>query len=600
MAAASVSVKQEPFSCAICQDQLKDPVTIPCGHSYCVDCINNRWDKDDKTGVYSCPQCRQTFNRRPVLKSTEPDKMAEELKTRLHPPPPAHCYAGPGDVACDVCTGRKRKAVKSCLQCLRSYCDTDLIRHHRLNYRKSHKLINATENLQKKVCSRHKKLFRRYCLYDQQCICSLCQVYKHREHDTVSAAVGRTQKQKELREAQRKFQQRIQEREKELQDLRQTVESLTHSAQAAVEDSERIFTELISSIKKSCSEMKKLIRDQEKAAVQQAKGVIKRVEREVAKLRKREAEQEKLSHAKDDIYFLKSCQSLCVPPGCGDSIDVKLHMPFGFVRTSVSELKQQVRDFCKTEFQCPREVQFQCNITGLVFVMEMVGEVQYSTALWDTSLLTPTGQQPAGPLFNITCPQGSMHELHLPHCEVLSGKRCDFLSVAHVVGDSTEVLQPLEVTDTHVRVKAENLSFFGLLTRLFTSTVQGQVLLFLRQPGGDILNVLLLPRNIPFSEVQQQQQGNLPVQTTPNCTLKRGETYCLSCQQFETQPKNAPFDCEYGPNYHPTFEVFLERLVEEVNLRLFVWNSEIEVWMRRVRLPGATCVIASVGGFEKS
>ncbi|KAJ8366220.1 hypothetical protein AAFF_G00365360 [Aldrovandia affinis] len=58
---------------------------------------------------------------------------------------------------------------------------------------------------------------------------------EHRGHDTVSAAAGRTEKQKQLGETQRKSQQRIQETEKELQDLRQAVDSLKRSAQAAVE-----------------------------------------------------------------------------------------------------------------------------------------------------------------------------------------------------------------------------------------------------------------------------------------------------------------------------------------------------------------------------
>ncbi|KAJ8279951.1 hypothetical protein COCON_G00070170 [Conger conger] len=71
--------------------------------------------------------------------------------------------------------------------------------------------------------------------------------------------------QKQLGATQSKFQQRIQEREKELQDLRQAVQSLKRSAQAAVEDSERIFTEMIRSIERRCSEVKELIRDQEKA-----------------------------------------------------------------------------------------------------------------------------------------------------------------------------------------------------------------------------------------------------------------------------------------------------------------------------------------------
>uniref|UniRef100_A0A0E9QBJ2 TRIM8/14/16/25/29/45/65 coiled-coil region domain-containing protein n=1 Tax=Anguilla anguilla TaxID=7936 RepID=A0A0E9QBJ2_ANGAN len=48
---------------------------------------------------------------------------------------------------------------------------------------------------------------------------------EHRGHDTVSAAAERTEKQKQLGVTQSKLQQRIQEREKELQDLRQAVQA---------------------------------------------------------------------------------------------------------------------------------------------------------------------------------------------------------------------------------------------------------------------------------------------------------------------------------------------------------------------------------------
>ncbi|KAG9329940.1 hypothetical protein JZ751_028511, partial [Albula glossodonta] len=114
------------------------------------------------------------------------------------------------------------------------------------------------------------------------------------------------------------------------------VSGVPRSAQAAVEDSERIFTELIRSIERRCSEVKELIRDQKKAA-------------EIAELRRRDAELEQLSHTEDHIHFLQSCKSLCAPPGCGDSpsITVDPHISFGFVRKSVSELKQRLEDVCK-------------------------------------------------------------------------------------------------------------------------------------------------------------------------------------------------------------------------------------------------------------
>ncbi|KAJ8371514.1 hypothetical protein AAFF_G00307510 [Aldrovandia affinis] len=353
MAQARDLMDQDQFSCSICLDLLKDPVTIPCGHSYCMGCIKGCWDQNDHTGVYSCPQCRVNFTPRPVLnRSTMLAEVVEILKkTGLQAAPPAHCYAGPGDVACDVCTGRKHKAIKSCLVCVASYCETHLQPHYESPAFKKHKLTPATGHLQEKICSHHDKPLEVYCRTDQQCICYLCMMDEHRGHDTVSAAAGRTEKQKQLGATQRKSQQRIQEREKELQDLRQVADSLTRSAQAAVEDSERIFTELIRSLERRRSEVKELIRDQEKAAVSRAERLIEQLEQEIAELRRRDAELEQLSHTEDHIHFLQSCQSVCAPPGPGDlpRITVNPHVSFEAVRKHVSELKERLEDVCKGE-----------------------------------------------------------------------------------------------------------------------------------------------------------------------------------------------------------------------------------------------------------
>ncbi|KAL4593592.1 tripartite motif-containing protein 16-like [Arapaima gigas] len=224
MAQAGDLLHRDYFNCPVCLDLLKDPVTITCGHSYCMDCIKGCWNQEDHVGVYSCPQCRQTFTPRPVLgRNTMLAEVVEKLKkTELQVATPDHCYAGPGDVECDVCTGRKLKAVKSCLVCLASYCETHFKVHNELNPGKRHKLTEATGQLQEKICSRHDKLLEIYCRTDQQCICYLCVMDEHRGHDTVSAAAGRTEKQREV-------QQRLERREKQLQELRQAVDSLTVS-----------------------------------------------------------------------------------------------------------------------------------------------------------------------------------------------------------------------------------------------------------------------------------------------------------------------------------------------------------------------------------
>uniref|UniRef100_A0A8C1M8V3 FinTRIM family, member 52, pseudogene n=1 Tax=Cyprinus carpio TaxID=7962 RepID=A0A8C1M8V3_CYPCA len=346
---AETSFSQDQFSCPVCLDLLKDPVTIPCGHSYCMSCITSYWDQEDQKGVYSCPQCRQTFLPRPALnKNTVLSEVVEQLKkTKLQ----ASVPAGPEDVECDVCTVRKNKAVTSCLVCLNSYCQNHLQQHENFFKGKRHNLTEATGRLQEMICPTHNKLLEIYCHTDQQCICYLCTMDNHKNHDTVAAVVERTKKQVVLEERKRKFQQKIQQRQKDLEELREAVESHKCSAQTAVKDSERIFTELIHSIERICSELKQRIREREKAAVSRAEGLMYRLEQEIDDLRRRHAELEQLSQTDDHIHFLQTFQSLDIPPESTDIPDVTVSslLSFDDVRKSVSQLKEKLQDFCREE-----------------------------------------------------------------------------------------------------------------------------------------------------------------------------------------------------------------------------------------------------------
>uniref|UniRef100_A0A8C1Z8J0 Tripartite motif-containing protein 16-like n=1 Tax=Cyprinus carpio TaxID=7962 RepID=A0A8C1Z8J0_CYPCA len=339
---AEARVSQDELLCTVCLDLLKDPVTIQCGHSYCKSCIKNCWDQKR---VYSCPQCRQTFSPNTILA-----ELVEKLTTITLS---ADCYAGAGDVQCDVCTGRKYKATKSCLMCLNSYCQTHFDRHEELHSCKPHKVIEATGRLQEMICQKHEKLLEVFCHTDQKCICVLCTMDEHKNHDTVSAAAQRAEKQKQLKETQKTFEQRIQQREKDLQQLRETVESHKRSAQTAMEDSERIFTELIRSIERSRSELILLIRDQEKTAVSRAEEQLEILEQEINDLRRRDAELEQLSHTQDHIQFLQIFQSLSAPP---ESTDVNDDLFSSLVssddiRESVHQLRDKLEDFCKEQLK---------------------------------------------------------------------------------------------------------------------------------------------------------------------------------------------------------------------------------------------------------
>ncbi|KAK2900534.1 hypothetical protein Q8A67_008649 [Cirrhinus molitorella] len=348
MAEASILVGEDQFSCLICLELLKDPVTIPCGHSYCMSCISDCWNQDDKEGLYTCPECKQSFTPRPALNN---NVMLAEMVDNLKKTRSAHGYAEPGDVECDVCTGRKRKAVKSCLLCLESYCQSHFDCHEESHPKKRHKVTDATGQIQEMICSKHDRLLEAFCQSDQKCICFICLMDEHKNHDTLSAEAERTEKQKQVEKTVTIIQKKIEERQTELQNLRESVQTHKRSAQAAVEDSERIFTELIHCIEKSRSEVIQMIRDREKAEVSRAEGLLKHLQQEIDDLRKRDDELKQLLHTENHIHFLQNFQFHAVPPASSDSTNISSLLSYDDVRRSVSIIRSKLEHFCREEIE---------------------------------------------------------------------------------------------------------------------------------------------------------------------------------------------------------------------------------------------------------
>ncbi|XP_051268844.1 tripartite motif-containing protein 16-like isoform X16 [Dicentrarchus labrax] len=349
MAQRGNQLDRERFCCSICLDLLKDPVTIPCGHSYCMNCIKTCWEVEDQMHIHSCPQCRQTFTPRPVLmKNTMLADLVEELKkTGLQAAPVDHCYAGPEDVACHFCTEKKLKAIKSCLVCLASYCETHLQAHFESPTFKKHKLVDPSKKLQENICSRHDEVMKMFCRTDQQCICYLCSVDEHKGHDTVSAAAERTERQRELEVSRQNIQQRIQDREKDVKELQQQVEAINSSADKAVEDSEKIFTELIRLMEKRSSDVKQQVRSQQETEVSRVKELQEKLEQEITELKRKDAEMKKLSHTEDHNQFLHNYPSLSALSESTSSINIRPLRYFEDVTVAVSELRDKLQDVLK-------------------------------------------------------------------------------------------------------------------------------------------------------------------------------------------------------------------------------------------------------------
>ncbi|XP_034055712.1 tripartite motif-containing protein 16-like [Gymnodraco acuticeps] len=327
MAQKGVQLEREMLSCPICLDLLKDP---------------------DEKKIHSCPQCRQSFTPRPVLlKNTMLAALVEELKKTGPPAAPADlCYAGAEAVACDVCTGRKLRACKSCLVCLASYCDKHLQPHYDAAPLQKHKLVEPSKKLQENICSRHDEVKKLFCRTDQQSICSLCSMDEHKGHDTVSAAAERTERQRELEGSRLNIQQRIQDGEKEVKLLQQEVEAVNGSADKAVEDSEKTFTELIRLMEKRSSDVKQQLRSQQKREVSRVRELQEKLEQEISELKRRDAELKLLSHTEDHNQFLLSYPSL---PALSEathssSINIRPLSYFEDVTAALSAVRDKLQD----------------------------------------------------------------------------------------------------------------------------------------------------------------------------------------------------------------------------------------------------------------
>uniref|UniRef100_A0A8C9XEP9 RING-type domain-containing protein n=1 Tax=Sander lucioperca TaxID=283035 RepID=A0A8C9XEP9_SANLU len=165
MSGTSCLLSEEQFLCCICLDVFTYPVTIPCGHNFCKNCITQHWTIN--SFQCQCPMCKKQFKTRPELSvNTFINEMAAEFRQSAGKKSSGE-VAKPGEVPCDFCTGTKLKAVMSCLTCRASYCSAHLNPHMTPGPLKRHSLTHPVENMEARVCTQHNKTLELFCKTDQ-------------------------------------------------------------------------------------------------------------------------------------------------------------------------------------------------------------------------------------------------------------------------------------------------------------------------------------------------------------------------------------------------------------------------------------------------
>ncbi|AWO95627.1 putative E3 ubiquitin/ISG15 ligase TRIM25-like [Scophthalmus maximus] len=362
---------EEQFNCPVCLDLPNDPVTIPCGHSYCMACIKDYWSKDDPKGNYSCPQCRQTFCPKPTLsRNTMLAEAVEQLRKGARPSDVRDSMRSARRVSssssssskskgklsstavpCDMCKGEPRAAVKSCLTCMSSYCESHLKPHQTQKGLKKHELIAPTGNLAEKICTQHKYLQEFFCRQCQMFICWLCTSNLHKGHECVSTKAERLEKQKALSDMQAENQQRLKDREQELKDMRKMMEGMKRSSDRLHDDAEQALAELLRSVERLQELLDELLDQAGLEKMGQAQGVIDSLDTEIKELRRRDTQMKELARCEDHIHYLKTYESMCSPLESGDLPTVVANQDASFepVRDAILDLRERVEDLCNQE-----------------------------------------------------------------------------------------------------------------------------------------------------------------------------------------------------------------------------------------------------------
>ncbi|KAM4632186.1 E3 ubiquitin/ISG15 ligase TRIM25-like [Discoglossus pictus] len=296
---ASADVREE-LNCSICLSIYTDPVILTCGHNFCQVCIGRVLDTQEGSGVYTCPECRETFNTRPAVQR---NLKLRNIMTLLLP---THSKQEETGIFCTYCDSPV-PATKSCLMCEATLCDKHLKKHSKSP---EHVLMEPTISPEKIKCSIHKKLLEYYCSEDGACICVSCALAgDHRGHQVEMLKEASEKKKKKLRNVLEKLTSKREETEKRAQRLQEHRREVQERAAGVTET----VTALIRDIREQLEVLEKRVLSeitrQEEKVLLQVSDLIQQLEKEKDELSMKMSHIEELCTMTDTLSVLQEKES---------------------------------------------------------------------------------------------------------------------------------------------------------------------------------------------------------------------------------------------------------------------------------------------------
>ncbi|XP_070785876.1 E3 ubiquitin-protein ligase TRIM39-like [Enoplosus armatus] len=344
------------FRCCICLDVYTDPVSIPCGHNFCLDCIVSFWDTKDKS---ECPLCKETFKQRPELRINRGFAEIIEIFKRYLPPTtteeeevdvakhsPNQIFEA-DEVPCDICPGHKSESVKSCLVCQASYCELHLAPHLRDPALQRHRLTDPATFPASHLCRKHNMPLTMFCKKDQTPVCVRCTERHHKHHVTVPMEKESKRVKIYLRETKTDIQQMIHARLRKMEQIKNSVDLSKKITEREIQSSSQVCTLLINAIKRQQAGLVEELEERQEKAERRAEELLVELEQEINDLQTRSSELQHLELTQHPLHLLQSFPSLSQLPSTKEWSEVAVHSDncIGAVRTAISKLVDICQDF---------------------------------------------------------------------------------------------------------------------------------------------------------------------------------------------------------------------------------------------------------------
>ncbi|CAN0124665.1 unnamed protein product [Lampetra fluviatilis] len=303
-AAAPAAVSEE-LSCSICLEAFDCPSTLSCGHSFCLRCLEAAWQA---AGCYFCPQCRDEFQQKPRLsKNVALANLVEELSIG---------GGGGGEageekatsprLSCDSCLDGDVPAVRICVTCEMSLCESHCRRHLQNAKFKGHALAEPGAGAQVRKCPRHGKLLEFYCVRDKRLVCTSCAIVgEHVGHELSSVEDAHEERKTRVARETRA----VDERRKEVEGSVKQMEAARRKAQESVAGIRcRVvgkFARLRKALDEDETEALCRVAVKERELLSRIDEDIARHEREIGELRATAARLRNLQNERDSLTFLQ-------------------------------------------------------------------------------------------------------------------------------------------------------------------------------------------------------------------------------------------------------------------------------------------------------